>query len=156
MADTRSQIHASAIALDASRCALILGPSGAGKSDLALRCILQGAWIDGQHRTAILVADDQVIIDRQGETIVARVPEPIAGLIEVRGMGLVRMPFLPSATIQMAVELAEPGAITRFPDPHLTLSLHDVSIPLIRIAAFEASAHLKVLLPLATGLPQPS
>jgi serine kinase of HPr protein (carbohydrate metabolism regulator) len=151
-----TQIHATAIALDDRRCALILGPSGAGKSDLALRCILQGVWIDGRHLTATLVADDQVIIERQRGQLVATVPEPIAGLIEVRGMGLVRLPHLSPAAIVMAVELAEAGAIARFPDPTLALSLHDLTVPLMRVAAFEASTHLKVLLALATGLPRPT
>ena len=64
MTETTTQIHATALALDERRAALLLGPSGAGKSDLALRCILQGAWIDGRHHLATLVADDQVILER--------------------------------------------------------------------------------------------
>lgn len=152
MNDRTTQIHATAIALD-GRAALILGPSGAGKSDLALRCILQGAWINATHRTATLVADDQVIVERQGDTVVARPPESIAGRIEVRGLGIVEMPHNPASNVSLAVALTRADAIERLPDPPPQHELLGLSIPLLRVAPFEASAHLKVMLALVRGLP---
>jgi HPr kinase/phosphorylase len=147
------QIHATAIALDNGRAALMLGPPGTGKSDLALRCILQGAWIDGRHWTATLVADDQVIIEKNIHGLRARPPETIAGRLEVRGLGIVTLPYKVPANIALAVEFAAPGTIERLPDPLPTWPLLDVEVPLIRVAPFEASAHLKVLLALARGGP---
>lgn len=152
MSGDSEQIHATAIALD-GRAALIVGSSGAGKSDLALRCILQGAWIDGRHVLASLIADDQVIVDRSGDGLVARAPETIAGRLEVRGLGIVDVPSLPAAEIGLAVELADTAAIERLPDPSLMWTVLDAEVPLLRVAPFEASAHLKVLLALARGLP---
>lgn len=152
MSGETSQIHATAIALD-GRAALILGSSGAGKSDLALRCILQGAWIDGRHCLATLVADDQVIIDRSGGGLVARAHDAIAGQIEVRGLGIVAVSSVPAAEIGLAVELVAPAAIERLPEPGTTWPVLGVDVPLLRVAPFEASAHLKVLMALVRGLP---
>jgi HPr kinase/phosphorylase len=72
--------HASAVALGA-RGLLIRGASGAGKSGLALRLVALGAE---------LVADDRVVLSRRGDRIHARAPDPIRGLIEARGIGLLR------------------------------------------------------------------
>jgi serine kinase of HPr protein (carbohydrate metabolism regulator) len=152
MSGTRSQIHATAIALD-GRAALILGPPGAGKSDLALRCILQGAWIDGRHCLTTLVADDQVIVDRSGGGLVARAHDAIAGRIEVRGLGIVAVPSVPAAEIGLAVELAAQAPVERLPAPQPSWTILGAEVPLLRVAPFEASAHIKVLLALAHGLP---
>ncbi|PIY73077.1 MAG: serine kinase, partial [Rhodobacterales bacterium CG_4_10_14_0_8_um_filter_70_9] len=81
-------IHASCVAwavAGKARGLLILGASGAGKSALALELIALGA---------ALVADDQVALRRVGEAVVAAPPPPLAGLIEARGLGLLRMPHL--------------------------------------------------------------
>jgi serine kinase of HPr protein (carbohydrate metabolism regulator) len=146
------QIHATAIALG-DRAALILGPPGSGKSDLALRCILQGAWIEGRHCTAALVADDQVIIEQSGGGLIARPPDAIAGRIEVRGVGIMKIPSVQGAEVVLAVELAEAASVARLPDPQPSMSLLRAEIPLVRVAPFETSTHLKVLLALARGLP---
>jgi HPr kinase/phosphorylase len=152
MTGASAQIHATAIALD-DRAALILGPSGSGKSDLALRCILQGAWIDGHHRHATLVADDQVVLEQRGGGLVAHVPDTIAGRIEVRGVGIMEVPSVPGAEVVLAVELVPPTTIERLPDPRPSMTLLGAEVPLMRVAPFEASAHLKVLLALVQGLP---
>lgn len=152
MSGDSEQIHATAIALD-GRAALIVGPSGAGKSDLALRCILQGAWIDGRHVLASLIADDQVIVDRSGGGLVARAPEATEGRIEVRGLGIVEMSSIPAAEIGLVVELVAATGIERLPDPPPSWTLLGRPVPLLRIAPFEVSAHLKVLLALSRGMP---
>lgn len=93
-------LHASAVAVGGNGL-LILGPSGSGKSGLALRLMALGAR---------LVADDRVLLERRGSLLVARAPETLAGLIEARGIGLVRVKWQPEAPITLAVDLAKPGS----------------------------------------------
>jgi HPr kinase/phosphorylase len=152
MTTASHQTHATAIALD-DRAALLLGAPGTGKSDLALRCILQGAWIDGRHRTAVLVSDDQVILEDSVRGLIARPPAAIAGRLEVRGLGIMDMPHAATARLVLAVELVAPADVRRLPDPQPTRTILGAEVPLLRVAPFEASAHLKVLLALAQGLP---
>ncbi|MBB2204211.1 HPr kinase/phosphorylase [Gluconacetobacter takamatsuzukensis] len=88
------QVHASCAARD-GQGVLLLGPSGIGKSDLLLR--LLDAGYD-------LVADDRVVLEGGR----ASAPPALAGLIEVRGMGLARLPFLADARAVLAVRLVRP------------------------------------------------
>ena len=74
-------IHASTVAIG-SRAVLITGPSGCGKSDLALRLLDRGFE---------LVSDDQTIVKRDGDRLVATAPPNIAGKLEVRGIGIVEV-----------------------------------------------------------------
>jgi HPr kinase/phosphorylase len=152
MPEMPHQVHATAIALDDGRAALILGPSGAGKSDLALRCILQGAWIDGRHWMATLISDDQVILDEAVDGLIARPPGDIAGRMEVRGLGIMAMPYTASGQVMLAVELSSTGTVDRLPDPLPRWTYFGADVPLMRVAPFEASAHLKVLLALVCGM----
>jgi HPr kinase/phosphorylase len=93
-------LHASAVAL-AGRGVLILGASGAGKSALALRLIGRGA---------ALVADDRVIVARRGAALIATAPATLKGMIEARGLGILRAPAVPEAPISLAVDLDRPSA----------------------------------------------
>jgi len=115
---------------------LLRGPSGSGKSDLALRLIDQGA---------VLVADDRVLLRREGEKLLADPPEILAGLLEVRGLGILKFPYRAPASIGLVIDLEEPEKIERMPEPE-TLSLLDKSIPLYRVTARETSAPIKVRL----------
>ena len=81
---------------------LIRGKSGAGKSDLALRLIDAGA---------VLVADDQVLLENK----TASAPERLRGLLEVRGLGIVRLPFIEKTTIALTVDLCSAAEIERLP-----------------------------------------
>ena len=151
MTTPRINIHASCVVLEragdifgASRDAgvLIVGESGAGKSDLALRLIAMGA---------VLVADDRCDLFVSSDALRAAVPQAIAGLIEVRGVGIVRVPYRPDARIALAVRLADESAIARLPEPGRyhpppPLELPHESLPReILLAPFEASAPAKVL-----------
>lgn len=128
-------IHATCIAL-AGRGVLLRGPSGAGKSDLALRLIDDGA---------LLVSDDQTELERDGETLLARPPTTIAGLLEVRGVGLVRMPYLKCVSLHLAIDLVAPSQVERLPEPD-TLELLGLPLRRLCLAPFEASAAAKVRL----------
>ena len=88
-------IHATCVAIG-GRGVLILGKSGSGKSDLALRLMDDGAK---------LVADDRTELTVERGRLCARAPKSIAGLIEVRGLGIVAQPFATKAVIALAVRL---------------------------------------------------
>src|SRR5580658_5234693 len=84
-------VHATAVAIGA-RAVLLRGPSGSGKSDLALRLIDAGAR---------LVADDRCQLSREADAIVVRAPAAIAGLIEVRGIGILGVDTVPEARLAL-------------------------------------------------------
>jgi HPr kinase/phosphorylase len=125
---TAQRVHATAVARDGEGI-LLLGASGAGKSDLALRLIDRG-WR--------LVSDDQVLV-RHG---VARPVPELAGLIEIRGLGLVHLPFLSEAPLRLAVLLCDPAAVPeRMPSP----SRHDgLGLPQIGVVAAAPSAPIVI------------
>ena len=114
--------------------ALIRGPSGAGKSDLALRALGAGFR---------LVADDRVVVWRSGGVLFGRAPEPLLGLIEARGHGIVRETPLAVAQIGLAVTCVQDEAIERMPEPE-TIEIAAMAIPNLRIDPFEASAPAKL------------
>jgi HPr kinase/phosphorylase len=131
------RVHGTSVALD-SAGVLLRGPSGGGKSDLALRLIDAGA---------ALVADDQTELRRVGAGLRMSAPAAIAGLLEVRGVGILRVPSVPSAILRLVVTLVPSEAIERLPEPRHCLLL-DCAIPEIALAPFEASAAAKLRLAL--------
>jgi HPr kinase/phosphorylase len=130
-------VHATAVAIGGSAL-LLRGPSGSGKSDLALRLIDAG----GQ-----LVADDQTRLWRDGDAILTSAPEPIAGLIEARGVGILRLDPLSIAPLALIVDLVAPERVERLPEPS-SETIFGLAIPLVAIAPFEASASIKLRLAL--------
>jgi HPr kinase/phosphorylase len=98
-------IHASCVAMGTAGV-LLLGPSGAGKSDLVLRLIDQGAK---------LVADDRTILFIAKGALWARAPASIKGLLEIRGLGIVKLPVRASVKIALVVRLGREGV--RLPKP---------------------------------------
>ena len=129
-------LHASTVALD-GRAVLIMGPSGSGKSDLALRLIDRGFT---------LVSDDQTIVKKEGNKLLASAPSNIRGKLEIRGVGIVDMEMTDNAPIALAVELT--GDITRMPDDSRERPMLGIGIPLISVDAMTASAASKVALAL--------
>lgn len=113
------------------RGVLIEGPSGAGKSDLALRALAQGFH---------LVADDRVLLWVSGGRLFGRAPDALAGLLEVRGVGIVSMPALPFCAVDL---LATPGPGERMPDP-ATVTILGVPIPLLAADLSGPSAPAKL------------
>ena len=96
-------IHASAVLVGA-RAVLIRGPSGSGKSRLALELIW--AARSGPPRFARLVGDDRVHVEAAHGRLVVRQAAALAGLIEVRGVGIRKLPYEPSAVVGLVVDLA--------------------------------------------------
>ena len=91
-------LHGSCVSVE-GRGLLILGAAGSGKSTLALGLIARGA---------LLVADDRTEVSVQNDRLVARCPASIRGLIEARGIGLLRAPTVDQAEITLVVDLGRP------------------------------------------------
>ena len=117
---TQACIHASCVAVE-GRGVLILGTSGAGKSALALQMMALGAD---------LVSDDRVALSMQNGQVIADAVPPIYGLIEARGIGLLRASPVGPTPLTFAVDLDQKEA-ARLPDPADILVLRQ-SVPLLR------------------------
>lgn len=137
------RVHGTCVEIDGVAC-LLRGPPGSGKSDLALRLIDGGA---------ALVADDQVELALDGDCVIATAPSALAGQIEVRGHGIVRMAAIARSHLGLVVDLVAPHEVERMPEAECC-ELLGHAIPRIRLAPFEASAAAKVRLAIATG-PKP-
>jgi HPr kinase/phosphorylase len=137
-------VHATAVAID-GKAILLRGPSGAGKSDLALRLI------DGGAR---LVADDQAELRQAEKRVWVRAPAALTGLLEVRGIGILRVPALEEAPVALFVDLLPSAEIERLPEGRFEDVL-GVTIPVITVAAFEASAAAKLRLALCASSAEP-
>ncbi len=139
-------LHATAIAIE-GRAVLLRGASGSGKSDLALRLIDAGAR---------LVADDQSELHRRGDSVIVRAPATIAGLVEVRGIGILRVDALAEAPVALIVDLIPAETLERLP-ARRSETILGLALPLIALAPFEASAAAKLRLALRAftgpGLP---
>lgn len=128
-------VHATSVEIG-GHAVLIRGPSGGGKSDLALRLIDGGAT---------LVADDQTAVTMDGRRLFVSVPETIAGLLEVRGLGIVRVAHRARAPLALVVDLVQAKDVDRLPEPS-SAQLLGLMVPRVALAAFEASTPAKVRL----------
>jgi serine kinase of HPr protein (carbohydrate metabolism regulator) len=135
---TGTQLHASCVEL-AGTGVVLVGPPGSGKSDLALRLIDQGAQ---------LVADDRVVIERQGARLIARPPAAIAGLIEVRGLGIMRVGHAASSALGLVVALGGDPPPQRLPE-RATYELLGVALRYLELDPSAPSACAKIRLALA-------
>jgi HPr kinase/phosphorylase len=131
-------VHATAVAID-GRAVLLRGPSGSGKSDLALRLIDAGAR---------LVSDDYSQLRHQEGAILVRAPGPISGLIEARGVGILKVEALAAAPLALIADLVAPHHVDRLPEPR-SETIFGLAIPVVAIAPFEASAPIKLRFALA-------
>jgi len=129
-------MHASTVAMD-GRAILICGPSGSGKSDLALQLIDRGF---------VLVSDDQTMVRKEGEKLLANAPDKIAGKLEIRGIGIVDMERVSDVRVALVVELT--SDIQRLPDDSRERVVLGIPVPLISVDAKTASAPSKVALAL--------
>jgi HPr kinase/phosphorylase len=134
------QLHASCVAIGAAGV-LLLGASGSGKSDLSARLIDSGAT---------LVADDRVNLVAQGGQLLASVPHSIAGKLELRGVGIIDMPYAKETALKLAVTLDNWGEQERLPEPAFFDCL-GLRVPLLSVQPFEDSACAKIRLFLQYG-----
>jgi HPr kinase/phosphorylase len=124
---------------------LLRGPSGSGKSDLALRLIDVGA---------ILVADDRVMLSAEDGRLSACAPPALAGLLEVRGVGLVELPYASDIDIALIADLVSAGAVDRLPESGWSAYL-ETRIRSIALAPFEQTAVAKLRIAAYDAAAQP-
>jgi HPr kinase/phosphorylase len=137
-------VHGTCVALGAFG-ALLRGPPGSGKSDLALRFIFLP--LENFKARPALVADDQVSLEREGDRIVARCPLPLAGKIEVRGVGIVSVnPVVAEANLKLLVDLDNLEEVSRLPVPPRKEAVLGLILERIILDPFEPSAALKLAL----------
>jgi serine kinase of HPr protein (carbohydrate metabolism regulator) len=121
---------------------MLRGKSGSGKSDLALRLIGEGAR---------LVADDQVHLRLEGGLVYASAPARIAGLLEVRGIGVVPFEAMGRAPLALVLTMSKRQDVGRMPDAK-TLDILGLELPELDLFPFEASAVQKVKVALGSLL----
>ena len=112
---------------------LIIGESGIGKSDLALRMIDSGA---------MLIADDITICKKINNFIYLFSPEETKGLLEVREIGIITVPFIENIKLSLVVQLIDEENI-RYPENENCLIL-GIKVPKIKICGKNSSAVAKI------------
>ncbi|MEO7411142.1 MAG: HPr kinase/phosphatase C-terminal domain-containing protein [Sphingomicrobium sp.] len=125
-------LHATTVAKH-GRAVIITGRSGSGKSDLALRLFDRGFS---------LLSDDQTMVRKSDNRLIASAPSTIKGKLEVRGIGIVEVEAVDEVPVCLVVELSE--AVERMPEAGLTRMLLGIAIPLVGLDATSASAPVKV------------
>ena len=132
-------LHGSAVALNtrghAPSAVLLRGKSGTGKSDLAFRLLESGG---------MLIGDDQVVLERDRDKILASAAKEISGLIEVRGVGLLKYPAAKPTRLRLVVDLAPREEVPRLPDWG-SVDILGVAVPCLKLHAFDASTALKII-----------
>ena len=132
------QLHATCISIN--HCGILIkGPPGTGKSDLALRLIKDGAS---------LVADDRVIVKAHNNLLLASPPNLLSGLIEVRGIGIIKLDFQQSCAISLVVNLVKTKKLPRLPEREI-FEIFGIDLPLIHLSPFETTTVTKVHLALS-------
>jgi HPr kinase/phosphorylase len=132
MSHSPSTIHATAVLLGA-HAVLIRGPAGAGKSRLAWDLLQMAAL--GALPFARLVADDRVHLAAHAGRLLVRPQPSLAGLLEIRGLGIRRLAFEPVAAVGLVIDLAAEDA-ARYPGPEAaTATIAGVALPRLAVAA---------------------
>ena len=121
-----------------------MGKSGSGKSDLALRLI--------ENKEAVLVADDRTDICLKEGMIYAYASDNIKGLLEVRGIGLIKFAYVEDIPVKLAVELVEDAKKVERMSEAEFFEIKGCRIPLIKLYAFEVSAADKIVIKLKSIL----
>ncbi len=138
---TPFNVHATTVAI-AGHGVLIRGKPGSGKSELALRLIdAEGFGAGDVPLRARLVADDQTLLRVENGRLIASPPANLAGLIEVRGQGLLRLPHVAEADVALVVDLREATEIERLPEDRLLVcEIAGVTVPRIALDQTQPAA----------------
>jgi HPr kinase/phosphorylase len=133
-------LHGSAVAIQSAdfppAAVLLRGFSGRVKSDLAFRLISSGA---------LLIGDDQVALELRHGKIMAESVEPIRGLLEVRGVGLIQFPVAPVTPLRLIVDLVPREDVPRMPEKDETVDILGIDIKLLKLHAFDTSTPHKII-----------
>ena len=127
--ESGQSVHATSIVVGQTGL-LFLGPSGSGKSSTAFACLTEAALMGWN---AALIADDRTHLTVHADRCIASCPDPIRGLLELRGTGLIGIRHTGRAVIQCAVQLTEASAESRLPPESETFSCNGASMPLMRL-----------------------
>jgi serine kinase of HPr protein (carbohydrate metabolism regulator) len=132
MTNQLANIHGTAIVVGSTGL-LFLGPSRAGKSSLAFLCLAAAKPLG---LSSALVADDRVLISERGDEVWAECPPSIAGLMEIRGTGIVQIPHISPAIMHLAVLPVDPAVAERLPPENERIEVVDgIFLPAIRLLA---------------------
>lgn len=128
-------IHASSVFYQ-NKGILFIGDSGVGKSDICLRLIM--------NKGAVLIADDRTDLYVNNDELYASCPQPIKGMLEVRGIGIKNFDFVLDKKIDLVVELVKDfKQVERMPKADF-FSFEGIKIPKVRLCAFESSILEKI------------
>jgi HPr kinase/phosphorylase len=135
---TETLLHGTAVNIN-GMAVLLRGMSGMGKSDLAYRLVMLGHG---------LLADDQVALTLRGGDLYAAAPPAIAGLLEVRGVGLIKLTPSAPAPLKLGIDLVAKSDVPRMPDWD-TVDILGIAVPCLKLYAFEVSAAHKIITAIA-------
>lgn len=132
MSGRATNIHATAIVVGKTGL-LFLGPSGSGKSMLAFACLAAARPLG---LAASLVADDQVFLTQRDGAVIAECPPAIAGLMEIRYTGIVRLPHVATAEMHFAIRPVDPATAERLPPDDEQIEVApSIRLPVVRLSA---------------------
>jgi serine kinase of HPr protein (carbohydrate metabolism regulator) len=134
-------IHACTVALGPLGV-LIEGKSGSGKTSLALAAIEK---LQSQNHFAALVADDQCLIEAVNGRLIATCPPALAGLIEMRGLGVVKTTNLSSVLIDFVIQIVDDGIIERMPQQQFA-KFAGIDLPVFELPARQIAVSLPILM----------
>ncbi len=137
-----ANVHGTAIVIGSTGL-LFVGPSGAGKSSVALHCIHEAK---ARGLFAALISDDQVLVSEEDGQLVARAPESIAGLAEVRGAGIFKVETTGKGVLHRAVRPVTPPFTERLPPEGETFEvLPGRVLPLTRLPLLAGCTAFSIL-----------
>ncbi|WP_299476324.1 HPr kinase/phosphatase C-terminal domain-containing protein [uncultured Roseibium sp.] len=139
---TEQSLHGNCVIVG-TRGILILGVSGSGKSELT-DTLIEAAKAKGN--LGALVADDRLFLSANQNRLMARVPEQIEGLMEVRGTGIVHQTTVPAAKVDLIVDLQPLATIERLPEKALAARvLKDIEVPALVCPANNPGVSLRLI-----------
>lgn len=132
-------MHSTAVAIQSPQgekaAVLLRGASGSGKSDLAFRLMGLGAE---------LICDDQVMLERHDDVLLASSIAAIHGLLEIRGVGLVKYTVAPPTPVRLVIDLVLRDQVPRLPDWE-KIDILGIEIPRLKLFAHSAATPLKII-----------